>query len=69
MLCPKCKSPEVSVIDSRSLIDSTRRRRCCLTCGHRFTTREVPEEEIKALQNIRSSLAFLCNQAERSDGP
>jgi transcriptional repressor NrdR len=41
MLCPKCKSDKLSVIDSRDTDEkSVRRRRECEDCGHRFTTYE-----------------------------
>jgi transcriptional repressor NrdR len=47
MRCPKCGTPEDKVIDSREAKDgaSIRRRRECLTCGHRFTTYEQVEYE------------------------
>lgn len=39
--CPECGA-ETSVISSRENSDGTiRRRRECLLCGQRFTTREV----------------------------
>lgn len=42
MRCPKCSSLRDKVLDSRASADgnSIRRRRACLDCGHRFTTRE-----------------------------
>jgi transcriptional repressor NrdR len=42
MRCPKCGHIEDKVIDSRAAKSGTliRRRRCCLRCGHRFTTYE-----------------------------
>jgi len=42
MRCPKCTSVDDKVIDSRSAKngESIRRRRVCLSCGHRFTTYE-----------------------------
>ncbi|MBI4140139.1 transcriptional repressor NrdR [Candidatus Woesearchaeota archaeon] len=42
MRCPYCSNDDVSVIDSRESPDAeeTRRRRECLKCGKRFTTRE-----------------------------
>jgi transcriptional repressor NrdR len=42
MRCPKCGHPEDKVIDSRSTGSGStiRRRRMCLQCGYRFTTRE-----------------------------
>jgi len=45
MRCVKCNSVDDKVIDSRASKDgfSTRRRRECLECGHRFTTYEQVE--------------------------
>ena len=42
MRCPKCACEDDKVIDSRSVRSGAaiRRRRMCLTCGHRFTTYE-----------------------------
>jgi len=44
--CPYCSDPSNKVIDSRLGRDGTeiRRRRECLECGRRFTTRERVEE-------------------------
>ena len=46
MRCPKCGRAEDKVIDSRSSREGAtiRRRRECLTCGHRFTTYEEIEQ-------------------------
>ena len=43
MICPKCKSPNLIVIDSRPLKDEVRRRRECADCKYRFTTYEITE--------------------------
>ncbi len=42
LLCPYCSSSETKVVDKRSSPDlkSIRRRRECLKCSKRFTTRE-----------------------------
>lgn len=41
MICPKCKSEQVYVIDSREMDEKTiRRRRECESCEQRFTTFE-----------------------------
>ena len=47
MLCPKCRSLDDKVIDSRGSREGAtiRRRRECLQCGHRFTTYEEIEHE------------------------
>ena len=46
MRCPYCQHGESKVIDSRDAQDGEviRRRRECLNCGRRFTTRERVEE-------------------------
>ena len=41
MLCPKCRSEKIQVIDSRDVDDRTiRRRRECDSCSFRFTAYE-----------------------------
>jgi len=47
MRCPRCKSLEDKVIESRALANggSIRRRRECLKCGYRFTSYERIEEK------------------------
>ena len=49
MLCPGCKHTENRVIDSR-LTEAgvaVRRRRVCLNCRRRFTTKERVEDELR----------------------
>ncbi len=58
MLCPFCKENDDKVIDSREGTDGfvIRRRRECLECGRRFTTRERIEEtplRVKKRDGIR----------------
>ena len=45
MWCPRCKEKDTKVTDSRvsGEFSSIRRRRACLTCQSRFTTREYIE--------------------------
>ena len=45
MKCPACANKESKVVDSRPVSDGNmiRRRRECLACGKRFTTRESIE--------------------------
>ncbi len=45
MHCPRCKSPDTAVIDSRIAEEgrTVRRRRECTKCQHRFTTFERQE--------------------------
>jgi len=60
MLCPKCRSLNNKVIDSRLSKSevSIRRRRQCLDCEYRFTT----SEEI-----IRADLQVVKRDASRED--
>jgi transcriptional repressor NrdR len=46
MLCPFCAHTDSKVVNSRQSPkgDAIRRRRECLSCGHRFTTFEVIEK-------------------------
>ena len=58
MRCPMCGYLEDKVIDSRSVREDSgvRRRRECLSCGHRFSTFEsVIRDELKVVKrsNIR----------------
>ena len=48
MLCPKCSSDDLKVLETRAgKVASTRRRRECLECGHRFSTiEEVLREDL-----------------------
>lgn len=43
MICPFCTTDNTKVIDKRDLDQFTRRRRECLDCGKRFSTRELVE--------------------------
>lgn len=49
MHCPACKNPHNKVIDSRLTESGSaiRRRRVCLDCGRRFTTKERLETELR----------------------
>ena len=56
MLCPACKSDQVSVVDSRPRYRTTWRRRSCANCGYRFNTCELEEEQYKAFSRLRSAI-------------
>lgn len=43
MICPFCKKDNDKVVDSRVNGSTIRRRRECVECGRRFTTREYIE--------------------------
>jgi len=44
MFCPSCGYRDSKVVDSREASEGIRRRRQCLSCGHRFTTYERLEQ-------------------------
>ena len=52
MLSPKCSSDELKVLETRAgKVASTRRRRECLNCNHRFSTiEEVLREDLVVLK-------------------
>lgn len=64
MHCPQCGHPQTRVIDSRSQESSNaiKRRRECLSCGHRFTTFERCEDPLEVLKSDGSIQAFDRNK-------
>ena len=76
MRCPKCGCGDDKVIDSRAARDGStvRRRRECLSCGHRFSTLEsVVPEDMKVVkrngeredydrEKLRRSIAKACDK-------
>ncbi|MAK46624.1 MAG: transcriptional regulator NrdR [Opitutae bacterium] len=52
MRCPKCSSEELKVLETRAdKVASTRRRRECLHCNHRFSTiEEVLREDLAVVK-------------------
>ncbi len=76
MRCPYCKFEDSKVIDSRSSNEGmvVRRRRECLDCERRFTTKEYVEEsplmvvkvdgrrEIYDHEKLKRSLQIACNK-------
>lgn len=60
MKCSKCNGPS-KVIDSRPNPKGYRKRRECLKCMARFTTQEIPLEEVSKMQskNMKEELRFL----------
>ena len=52
MKCPKCNSENVIVYNSRTYADNhVWRRRKCLDCEYRFSTKELTLTEIAQLEN------------------
>lgn len=46
MKCPKCGA-RTEVLETTQKDERTHRRRSCLHCGHRFSTREVHAEKLR----------------------
>lgn len=59
MKCPNCNYDGVEVIDSRPAHSRIVRRRKCKTCGHKYTTWEVPADELAELRKRASALDDL----------
>ena len=58
MMCPKCDNIRTYIIETRENSDyTTRRRRECPECGHRFTTYER-----------MAQMGFLRQKEKRCDG-
>ncbi len=76
MKCPYCGYNDTKVLDSRAVNEgrSIRRRRECLSCGRRFTTKEYVEEsplmvikrdgrrEIFDREKVRHGVQLACNK-------
>jgi transcriptional regulator NrdR family protein len=50
--CPACGHDRSQTTDSRPAIDGTRRRRRCLSCGLRFSTRESLHDPSQQFVNL-----------------
>ncbi len=83
MLCPSCKSSDNKVIDSRVTESGSviRRRRLCLECNRRFTTKERLEEEVRLTvvksngqrvpynrDNVINGVARACTKLDIAEG-
>jgi len=54
LTCSNCGSyNNTSVIDTRENRDNVRRRRKCVACDFRWTTREITDAEYKSLKGDR----------------
>lgn len=68
MLCPQCKSADNKVLDSRFVSGSNtiRRRRICLSCQFRFTTREYVELRLpRVIKKDGRRCQFLTSKLRR----
>ena len=65
MKCPKCAKPS-EVVKVYQFPTEARRRRECLTCGHRFTTSERVWRRVYA-EEIRNKPLPRARRQERAD--
>ena len=66
MICPKCKSGNVSVIDSRPQESGHRRRRYrCNNCDRRFSTIETYAEEVQ--RHTEQIVDYIINDSGELD--
>ena len=66
MQCPYCQHPETKVTDKRDSSGIIRRRRECLKCGERFTTREAVElSELKVIKKDGKRESFDREKLKR----
>lgn len=63
MKCPQCESTKLAVIDSRTHEDYIRRRRKCIDCLYRFTTREfiIGSPDFAGLEEISIHISNAIN--------
>lgn len=59
--CPYCPAETTDVKDSRSYDGRVRRRRLCVECGSKFSTLEVPVDELGDL-----NIGITLKRATRS---
>lgn len=69
MRCPICANNDDKVIETRTTNDNTvlRRRRQCLSCGHRFTTYErIEDKPVTVIKKNGSLQAFDRTKISRA---
>lgn len=72
MHCPVCASSMTTVVNSRPIDVSVRRRRQCVKCDYRWSTYEISAEAFNALTDLEAVLdqarASLNAQAQVIEG-
>lgn len=64
MVCPKCGNFNIFIVDSRTTINNTVRRRRKCDCGYKWSTYEVPALEIKRINKIYEFTKKIIEQSE-----
>lgn len=57
--CEKCGQRAAHIVEIRHTLDSTRRRKECRVCGHRFTTLEISATEHSRLSTAATALGAI----------
>lgn len=60
MYCPTCNGQSF-VFDSRPTASTTRRRRCCESCGYKWTTYETTQDIGVIVKDVRKMLVTIDN--------
>ena len=66
MNCPKCRSGNIDILDSRRHEDCVKRRRMCLDCGFRYSTIEINVDEYKTMQEKVNFLHTLMQKVKET---
>lgn len=66
--CPACGEQALSTIECRHTRSSTRRRRECISCGHRATTHEVSQEWFQLAEENSRALALIRSALGKTPG-
>lgn len=65
-ICKNCGSKKFETVDSRGNSCSIRRRKKCISCGERFTTYEIDENDFVYLQNIMNERKNIMTFLEKT---
>ena len=57
--CPNCKSENLYCVDSRKSQGKVRRRKKCLECGFKFSTIELPMNEVYRIEKTLHLISEL----------
>lgn len=66
MICPRCRSSETRVTDSRPTEETVKRRRLCKGCGYAWNTFEVNEGDYDALEAVHELIQSRVGDETRS---
>ena len=59
MDCPHCNSNDVITIDTRKRNNYIIRRKTCMSCTERFSTKEFLVEEVKEMEDAAKTLGKI----------